>query len=495
MKLKTLAATLAGVFAAGGPGLLAAHPAAEYNPATDRDLFISGASAPELALLEYMSDEFCAAGSLDIYIAANQFIYYCTPNASLGLGSARVALRKSSVGGSGNGTGPACARATTIPFLNFSAIGTVTSAFPTATISGSTRTAFSVPATFTTTGAAVQVDGGFSDLEPSLFPDLPGITACFTPPPSTSVVSNPVFGIIFGVPVTKAFRDALQTAQGLTPGSETVQDMPSLTLQQLRSIYRGALSNTSAIPGGGLPAQQIFIARRVGTSGTQRSFAAYFLNQRCIPGVVAFAGNDVLPAQADSLCASTSPPTVYHGSGSQNVVNCLNNHNAAGRYAVGVLSTEFVPNTSTGTGGAGYRFIKIGGAVPSLLQTLESRHELWYEATCQYRSDARNTDVLQKICGGPGASPAPGIGSASVIQKLIVQQHFTDGGVKQFAGVMGLYAPPGSVPPAPPMTNASVGLNPVQSAIRSVAGGPNSCQPPILQVPTSNKNTAGGMIY
>lgn len=495
MKLKTLAAALAGVFAAGGHGIVAAHPASQYNPAIDRDLFISGASAPELALLEYMADEFCAPGTLDIYITTNQFVYYCTPNASLGLGSARVALRKSSQGGSGNGTGPACARATTIQFINFSAVGAVTAAFPTATIAGSTRTAFSVPATFTTTGASVQVDGGFSDLEPALFPDLPGINACFTPPGGTTIVSNPVFGIIFGVPVTKAFRDALQQAQGLTVGAETVQDMPSLTMQQLRSIYRGSLTNTSAIPGGGLPAQQIYVARRVGTSGTQRSFAGYFLSQRCIPGVASFAGSDLIPAQADSLCASTSPPIVYHGSGSQNVVNCLNNHNGAGRYAVGVLSTEFVPNTSTGTDGAGYRFIKIGGAVPSLLQTLESRHEFWYEATCQYRSDARNTDILQKICGGAGASPAPGIGAAGVVQKLIVQQHFTDGGVKQWAGVMGLYAPPGSVPPAPPMTNASVALAPVQSAIRSVGGGPNSCQPPILQVPTSNKNPAGGMIY
>ena len=495
MKRKALAVALAGMFAAGYQGAASAHPASEYNTIGGRDLFISGATAPELAILEYVADEFCQAGTLDVYIFTNQFVYYCTPNASIGVGTTRVALRKSSQGGSGNGTGPACSRATTIQFLNFSAIGTVTSAFPTAVITGSTRTAFSVPASFTTTGASVQVDGGISDLEPALFPDLSGIQACFTPPAGTTITSNAVFAIIFGVPVTTAFRNALQSAQGLAAGSETVQDMPSLTMQQLRSIYQGTLSNTSAIPGGGLPSQQIYVARRVGTSGTQRSFAAYFLQQRCIPGVAAFAGNDALPAQADSLCSGGAPPTIYHGSGSQNVINCLNNHQASSRYAVGVLSTEFVPSTSTGTDGAGYRFIKISGAAPSLLQTLESRHEFWFEATCQYRSDARNTDILQAICGGPSATPKPGIGAASVIAKLIVQQHFTDAGVKQWAGVTGLYAPPGSVPPAPLMTNASVALAPSQSAIRSVSGGPNSCQLPILQVPTSNENTNGGMIF
>ncbi len=492
MQRKLIPALVASIFTMGASATALAHVAAEYNPANDTDVFISGATAPELALLEYMADEFCTPGTLDIYIATNQFVYYCTPNASLGLGSTRVALRKSSVGGSGNGTGPACARATTIPFINFSALGSAT--FPTATVTGSTRTAFSVPASFTTTGASVQVDAGVSDLEPSLFPDLTGVASCFTPPAGTTIVSNPLFAIIFGVPVTTTLRNELQAAQGLTVGSETAENMPSLTMQQLRSIYFGTITNTSSL---GLPtANPLRVVRRVGTSGTQRSFAAFFGGQRCIPGVRPFVGSDAAPAGNDGLCSNTNAPVVFAGSGSQNVVNCMNrlnaNSNAAARYAVGVLSTEFVPNTSTGTDGSGFRFIKISGAVPNLLHTLESRHEFYYEATCQYRSDARAEaiPVLQKICGGTNGSPAAGIGGVNVIKKLLVEQTFGP------AGVMGLYAPPGSVPPTTlPMTTASVRDFPVQSSIRAVGGGPNSCQPPLLQVPTSNDNPDPSFVF
>jgi hypothetical protein len=49
-------------------------------------------------------------------------------------------------------------------------------------------------------------------------------------------------GLVFGVAITKAFRDQLQLDQGLTVGSETEANMPSLPSSYITSITQGKIT-------------------------------------------------------------------------------------------------------------------------------------------------------------------------------------------------------------------------------------------------------------
>ncbi|WP_442975195.1 hypothetical protein, partial [Salmonella enterica] len=56
---------------------------------------------------------------------------------------------------------------------------------------------------------------GVSDVEPAFFSNS-----------TANVTSVPSYALIFGVPVSKNLRDAMQTQQGLTAGSDTEANMP-----------------------------------------------------------------------------------------------------------------------------------------------------------------------------------------------------------------------------------------------------------------------------
>ena len=242
--------------------------------------------------------------------------------------------------------------------------------------------------------------------------------------------------------------------------------MPSLRKNLIASVYTGNITNWSQL-GATLTDDVIYLATRVETSGTQRSFNAYITGSACSAGLQA-----ILPGTGVAAdCTAASPlQTVVAGSGSGDVTACLVGHQANSRGAFGVLSMEFVPGTS------GYRWIKIDGASPSLTNVVNGDYNFWVEPTFQYRN-------------GTTASPLAGV-KKTIADRIVLQLGTEavitslDNAFVQTWGRSGLLAKPSpsNLPNAivPPTTAAAVLLNPTNAWSKSPNGAPNNCQVPVL---------------
>jgi PBP superfamily domain len=481
MKRTLMSAAVAAACAGLSGQALALAPSA-FNTATANEVYISGASAQETQLSHFMR-RVCLPGTLDRFVFAasgnNQFAFFCTvdPVQIPGLTKPNIVVYKSSVGGSGNGVQPV-ADATTLAFFDMAAIAAspslcgVSSAVAATTVAGDT---LGLPAYQNricgNAGALVNrvTEAGFSDVEPALF----GATAAQI----SRLTVNASNGLIFGVPVTVALRNALQTAQGLASGVEDEANMPSLTRTQVAAIYSGqvatwdAYSNLAGVLLNNAADNNIYVSRRVDTSGTQTSARINFLNTPCAAGVLPFVGGNDLTA-----CGTVAGTlgTVNEGSGSGNVTACMNAHNTAGRWAVGVLSTEFSDNLASGVG---YRFVKIDGKSPSLFNVVNGKYDYWMETTIQWRNNTAASplagDDLTFMSG-----LVQKIGEPAVVKAI-------NAGFLHDWGTSGLLALPQVYGPVGPFTTAaSVITNPVNTHTKSPLGTPNNCQPPVAVFPT-----------
>ncbi|MEK6749700.1 MAG: hypothetical protein AABY83_10900 [Pseudomonadota bacterium] len=504
-KISLAVGALCGAFA----GQALALPLANYSTGTTTDMYISGASAQDGGLLAMMR-RVCASGTLDVYAgagsAANQALYFCQVNTAqvAGLVKPNIAVYKTSVGGSGMGVQPV-SDAVPLPFFNVARMGAVCPATgaAVAAVAPIAPDTLGLPAytkrTCTTSGLVnayptqpaastglydVVPDAGFSDVEPTLFGATPAQIARMSP-----VSAN---AVIFGVPVTLGLRNALQAAQGLSVGGEDEVSMPSLTKTQIAALYSGYVTTWdqfASVLGVTLPAPvdlNVYLARRVATSGSEKATEVYFLNQNCAANVAPMqVGNDT------TSCGATGVPgTVYEGSGGGNVAACLNTHHAAGRWAVGLLSTEVVANNASD----GWRFIKVGGQAPTLLNVQDSRYDFWAEQSMQSRAVAYTNPTYGTVGGVLSGDKSTfwsaltlKIGEPAVVSAI-------DSGFAHswgHAGLMALglnYAANApmdeSTPAALVLAKAQVLSNPVTTTTRSPNGSPNNCNPPVLFSPT-----------
>lgn len=451
-KLKKLSAAVlaaTGCLAATGAFAL---PLAQYDGSV-LEVFVSGASAQDKALERLFAVQ-CNAGSLDEYMIAgdtNQRMMFCTVSSS-GVpgfpgGGQKVAFYKSSVGGSGNGVQPV-ANQTAVPFLNRT---TLSSCSATVVPSSGGIPSYNLQTCNGSTTNRVPV-AGISDVEPALF----GAS-------TSDIAKLNVFSqnqVVWGVPITKALRDRLQTLQGLAVGSETEANMPSLSREQVAGLYSdfflgwSDLVNASGTPvaASGSALDPIYMCRRVPSSGTQASFDAMFLKNRCLSGA------PTMPT------AAANPGRVNEGSGTGNVVSCLGTHNAAGRYAIGLFSTENVED-------ANWRFIKVDGVAPSLVNVAKGHYPFFSEQSIQWRK--------------PGFNPPSGLtatlltnvkneaGSPAIIRSLNASFTHSWG----HGGLLAL--PTIHTPASAPFTQANVANIPVSTQTKSPFGQPNNCLEPV----------------
>lgn len=494
MKLNTLS-TLIALSLGGVAGTALALPISQYQlvAGDTAELYISGATAQENGLRNTLA-RMCAVGSLDIYqdTANNQQAALCTINKAVVTGAipasvTKMVVYKSGVGGSGNGVGPV-ANASNLAFINMallkanatgapavSYLGTGTNVISVAAVAPNAPDTIGIPA-YTRTNIVlpastspaftqnVVTEAGFSDVEPTLLGASGAQAARLT------IVAPNV--LTFGVPVTVAARNALQIAQGLPVGNETENAMPSLRLDLIRSVYTGNITNWSQL-GATLPDDTIYLATRVESSGTQRSFNVYITGSACTSGLQPVLGNNSVAAD----CTAAAPGgTVFAGSGSGNVTTCMAGHEGRGRGAFGVLSMEFVPGTTSG--GPGYRYIKIDDYAPTTVNVVNGDYDFWVEPTFQYRKVA------------VGAVPALA-GDKKIIADRIVQQLGTEAVISslnnsfvQTWGRSGLLAKPSAANQpevvVPRTTAAAVLANPTNAFTKSPSGQPVNCQPPVL---------------
>ena len=355
----------------------------DYTPGPGvTDIYLAGSSAVDLALTKFIAQA-CTPGTLNVYrsdAGVKTYYLWTCQSGSFGTANSKLAIHKNT---NSSGDGVALlqpATGATVAFLGVSDLsnlaGCTTTAVP---------AALGIPAyNVNTCGASVGTAGtgttlakpqlGFTDSEPAQF----GTAAA----PASNVVGAVPFGLIFGIPVSKTLRNALQDVQ--FPGNTfTVADrelevnMPNVASAQINAIFTGRYSNWTAAMGVTLPDNNIYKVRRSNTSGTTRIFNATFVGEFCVPGVApASTGTAITNPAAECLNAA---PRTKQAATSDDMAACISKYDTQGLGAIGHLSTDYQP-----TAGDGYRFVKVDGYVPKLLNVIDNKYKMWSELSMNY---------------------------------------------------------------------------------------------------------------
>lgn len=506
MKIKFLSYAVAAALAAGAGSAFALPPGTPIGLTVN----ISGSSAQDGAIEQMFllsATGVCAPNTADVYRFTNDNnhrLISCTlanvapvPTALRGM---NVMVRKASNGGSGNGVQPV-ANGTIIGQASYTEANFTAANCP-VTGPGNIHTC-----NYTDSQDSVVPDAGISDEEPALFGATPAQLANMT--------AQSQAGVIFGIPVTLNLRNALQAAQGLTVGVDDEVNMPTLSKTLITAIFSGNITNwsqvldknlqpitsSSLVAAAGIPTPgntSIFIDRRVDSSGTQHGARVYFLNDPCTPGAQAPTGvvqfvlpNDGSNASTGGAC-SPSTGTVNAGSGSGDVKVCMNTNHSLGNWAIGIQGLDVQPtiHNPPQAGDDGYRFIKVGGVAPTLLNVEEGRYDYYMENSIQWRSGPGLTNpsapalsgnplALMQLIATQEASPAV----VSAIDGTILLNQVA----QTYTGFMALPTVGTNAPttPLPANTNAAVLANPVATYTKSPLGTTNNCQPPVPAFPTA----------
>src|SRR5262249_22494753 len=184
-------------------------------------------------------------------------------------------------------------------------------------------------------------------------------------------------------------------------------NMPSLSKETISALLAGNLTDWGLLRGqtgtalgtSGSSDMTVYVARRQPSSGTQHAAEIFFLSgsnptdgshsTKCNTSarqMVASTGTGAADAEATACPPSGTPPQItFQGSGTGNVRQCLSNHDANSRYAIGIISTE-TPYTSADNNseqGKNLRFVKIDGYSPSLINVATGRYKYWVEQSSQ----------------------------------------------------------------------------------------------------------------
>jgi hypothetical protein len=487
------------------------------TPPPQLELYISGSSAQDEALENLIrlptglagAPALCEAGTLDIYRGtlngtANR-VFYCRTSRQVKSVAAgqRLAIYKSSAG-SGDGVTPVAA-ATPLPFIDLARLPQISSC-----VGGQP-----VPATaeLAPYGNHTGCDGatklarprvGLSDVNPEL---VGGVSAPLTVRPQNQIV--------WGLPVSKNLRNALQTIQGLVPSSvphddplrDSEQAMPSLARAQVAALFSGTIHSwddfydsngtpltrsgllapgpprdpeaSGASPGAyrpdGATGSGIFICRRIASSGTQAAYEVHYLRARCEANALAFltpndGSNLTTGGDVNRLVRVPRPNgNVFAGVGTADVRDCLDAHAQFNRWAVGLLSTENVGNN----GSRKFRYVKVDGVSPTLLNAYLGRWPHVTEQSMQWRKSF-DPSLTTTAEGRVVEFIATNLGLPRVIAAL-------NSGFVHSWGQGGYLAPATSNFPAPkpPVTAEALRLNPVGSLSLSL-GRLDDCHEPVV---------------
>jgi hypothetical protein len=485
------------------------------------EVFISGASAQDEGVKAAIA-RICADGTLDLYqFDSNNRAFFCSVIPSLypGLtgGANKVVFYKSSVGGSGNGVTPLLGTGSNINFMSMAQIKSAGICTSVTTVVASLTTAVDprgVPSynLRNCPTAAINIphkpSGGLSDVEPRLFTDTDV---------SGLVDQSSSNALIFGMAVNEKLYRALQAMQGLdssntnpdtTNAADTtinqiatlqVRDneanMPSLSKETITAILAGNLQQWSLLrgPAGQTLApnsaadDQIYVARRVPSSGSQHSTEIFFLGgsnptdgshlTKCNPSTPPMvSSNGTGAADSASVACPTSgtpPQPVFQGSGTGDVRNCLANHDTNNRYAIGLLSTEtpFTSPDNASEEGKKLRFIKIDGSAPSMINVATGRYKFWVEQSGQKAAYYSTLPTNEKI--GIDAFFNELRGAAAITAALNTTFNHRWGQGTLLSLVLGGATPTDPTPSG--LTQVKMIANPVNPFSKGVAGFTDNC--------------------
>ncbi|QSA97268.1 hypothetical protein [Methylococcus sp. EFPC2] len=400
--------------------VLSAGAHAAYDPSStafDLIVRVSGASAVDNALFDRVDLDLCQANANKSYVLqsgnstaslGNYWGIACDATAASGV-TGKVLFLKRSAGGSGVGVAPVN-NSTPIQFVDRASC---TDADANGVYTCPTLTVGDVP------------NGGVSDVAPVAFEAAinGGNGANLTGNLTAKEFAAQVFGIV----VNTSFRNALQAAQfgsaHACVGSETEACMPSLSKQEINSIFSAGTTLTSwgsfrvnrdglaGTNGESLTASpstaayrtapfdtKLHICRRVVGSGTQAQFNANFLDNPS-------KGGSALTPYSQGDTNFLTGPIVWNGSGSGDVETCLEAYDsgttktitsATGSTQINPASGETGPTKAWAIGIQGteknntlakaYRFIKIDGVAPTLQNVWNGKYFDFAESSFQVRT-------------------------------------------------------------------------------------------------------------
>lgn len=485
-------------------------------------IYTSGSTAQDSSYFASFDDPATGlcAGAGDVYnidggnpAKPTNRLVLCTTNGNGGLAAGlNLAIFKESAVGSANGVTPLVAEskggAATVQFIDYT---TLTDA------SCANTTALAVPAGWTShsqctnTTKAQLPNAGLADVEARL---LRAPTTGATISATDQALLNQLTGydIVWGVPVTKNLYQALQSAEGLTASCPVVGGVanldspacaPSLSMEQVASLYSGKIKQWTQLFGAATPAnnltnpsgdQGVYICKRDRGSGTQASFEQYFLGTRC-------GGADMNMAAQDGVHVFTSGGgggvetcmnAIANGGGL--VIKPTNNDSfpntafanvtpAGGGWAIGILSTEInVPGGEYTNNGDSFRFIAVDGVLPTLANTVNG---FWrYFSTTACYTIASGTGVPSTAQASVFTAACSNLG----INANLLKTNANFAG-QPVIGQGGDLAPPelavnGQRPiaamPATTANTSGAGANDINGFYKAFSGKVNNCDIPVV---------------
>jgi hypothetical protein len=407
--------------------LAASGSAMAFTGAADYQVVFGGATASTNSVRNLIIDEVCdSTAAIDVFRRgpspasfSNDWAVACevafadldgNGSNDLDIVGQKVLFTKRDAGGSGTGVGPVEAADPFLVLSNTTGSGGNCSGAHAATTGTGIDTAFT-EWNCGATNVSKTPDAGFSDIEPDKFIGINTPVVDGTPLPFNglgNLTVKPLGGLTFNTPVSLNLRNALQAAQGLVEGSDTPANQPSLPSGLIRALFTGdiktwdevkvtdggsvvALRNHSAVNAADKPATPlVHVCRRVNGSGTQAQFNAIFTNWPCDTTV-----KTVLSEPGNPLVG----PVIRENSGSSDVSRCLDDFsdgtNTSGEnlasgplpanrkaWAIGPQSTENNTDDSFS-----YRFIKVDGFAPTLVNVHNGNYFDFAEQSMQWRSD------------------------------------------------------------------------------------------------------------
>ncbi|MDE2306030.1 MAG: hypothetical protein KGL34_10745 [Gammaproteobacteria bacterium] len=436
---KCISYALAAAAAAGVYTNANALPISNYasNASTNVNVYLSGSTAIDNTLLNETIETtapggICQAGTLDVYYigtSATSYtnrMFYCSASAQSGLAAGTpLAIFKESNVGSANGVQPlisaAQGAAPAIQFINPAAIAADGSCATAATVAAGANTASYTNHTGCNAAdtSAQTPTGGFADVEANILRDANG-NAFNNIQVGQYLKLTPDIDVVWAIAVTKNFYYALQAAEHLADGTviascnvannDAAACTPSLTKAQIAGIFSGNLvdSRELGVANGTTGDTGLYLCRRDKGSGTEASFEAYFLGQRCSSLVNAPMLNEA------TSTTDVNYPFVWANPSTSSIRKCLQGFfagattlsayytagltytTAGNQYAIGIMSSEVKPTDISGAGDS-YRLVAIDGVLPTLANAINGFYPYW--------SSGAAYQVKAGFAGAPSGAP------------------------------------------------------------------------------------------